>query len=265
MPSRPPVIKGNQIWRDGEGNDPAKYLIEPGSVTIVPGGEKVDPGNLRHARPYITNGQKLFVFPIGAEGFRKSGQATLGLHRNINDDDATGVTVHRREGRIELSGMFPGITAQENMVACEAMLVSQQINGLALHVPGVFDNEQIVLPETWDFTHDADDRTHSISYSITFVKIGLGEKQKDPHGKPPHQNPSVKTRHRGKPHKIFTVKEGARTLRAISKIVYKNPDAWHKLVKLNEGQLNAWKKHHPIIPNHQLPTFRWPIGTKFRY
>jgi hypothetical protein len=265
MPSRPPVIKKAEIWRDGEGNDPAKYLIEPGSVKIVPGGEKVDPGNLRHARPYITNGRKLFVFPVGAEGFRKSGSATLGLHRNIGDDDVTGMTVHRREGRIILEGMFPGVTAQDNMVECEAMLVSVQRNGLALHVPGVFDNEQMVLPDTWDFSHDRDDRTHSIDYTITFVKIGIGQKLPDPHGKPPHQNPSVKTKPRGKPHRVFVIKAGVRTFRGIANVVYKNPDAWHKIVKLNEGQLNNWKRHHPNVPNHQLPTYRWPIGTKFRY
>jgi hypothetical protein len=152
------------------------------------------------------------------------------------------------------------------MVDCINILRSKSNEpGIVLYAPGVFEVEQYVLPESWNFTHDPEDRTHSIEYTISFVRIGEGNKVKDKPGKPPPANPTVKTKPKGKPTRIFTAKAGAQTFRAISKAVYKDQSKWTKLVALNQGQLNNWKKSHPAIATHQLPTFRWPIGTKFRY
>jgi hypothetical protein len=262
------VARTSQTWKPGSGQDPARYLVDPGSVK-APG--KHSAGGLRYARPYIASGKNFFVFPVGVEGFRRSGQATLGLHHYIGANTVDGTTIHYEEGRIELSGTLPGITAQDNMVACLNILRSQPGDpGLVLYAPGVFEREQYVLAENWDFTHSSDDRTHSIDYTISLVRIGEGTKVKIGPTKLPTPNPTVKTSPRGKPTKIFTVTDGARTLRAIAAKVYGNQDQWQKLVALNQGQLANWQKSNAAnslhgLPTYQLPTFRFPIGTKFAY
>jgi hypothetical protein len=221
---------------------------------------------MRHARPYIVSDDKFFVFPVGVEGFTRSGQATLGLHRYIGSNTVDGVTIHYEEARIELSGTLPGITAQDNMVDCINILRSKpNAPGLILYAPGIFEREQYVLAETWNFTHDPDDRTHSIAYTISLVRIGEGRAVTDKPGTPPPPNPAPNTKPKGKPSRIFVAKDGAQTLRAISKAVYGTQNRWGALVALNQGQLAKWNRTHPDIPTPQLPTFRWPIGTKFRY
>lgn len=263
MTARPPRIQENDYWLQGIGLDPAAYLLDPGHVES-PGDEL--PGQLAHARPYFSNGSDLFVFPVGVEGFQEQGQATLGLHHYIGDTEADGVTVHYDESRITLSGMWPGITSVEVMKDCRKMLRSHpKGNGVILWVPGVFEQEQYVLPETWTFDHAEDDRSHSITYSITVVRIGTKHRVSDPTGSIPPPNPGQSNTPAGKPAKIFTVKAGVRTLRGIAKRVYNNANEWPRIVRHNEGQLNKWKKNHPDIPNHKIPTYRWPIGTKFRY
>lgn len=263
MTAKPPVISENSFFFPGVGIDPAAYLLKPGTVT-APG--KHSSGQWAHARPYISNGKDLFVFPVGMEGFQEQGQATLGLHNYIGDVEADGVTVHRDESRITLSGTFPGLTSVSVMIDCRNMLrAAPKGNGLILWVPGVFEQEQYVLAETWNFNHEEDDRSHSIPYSITFVRIGTKHRVTDPASSIPPPNPGTKTKPKGKPAKVYTVKANVRTLRAIAKKVYKNANAWPRLVDLNQGQLNKWKKNHPNIPTHKIPTYRWPIGTKFNY
>src|SRR4029077_11752119 len=130
-------------------------------------------------------------FPIGVEGFTRGGTAQLGLRHYIGDNTVEGVTMHYEEARITLSGLFPGLTSQPNMVECINMLRSKtKDKGLILYAPGVFEREQYVLPETWNFEHDAEDRTHSITYTITLVRIGDGKKVKDSSGTAPPKNPS---------------------------------------------------------------------------
>jgi len=251
-----PKIAQYARWRQNVGQDPAKYLVDPGSVGT--------PGGLRHPRPYLVNGKMIFIFPVGPEGFHRSGQAQLGLHHYIGDNAVDGVTVHYEEARIELSGTFPGITSQDNMVECINILrTPPQDPGLILRAPGVFDNEAYCLPESWDFSHDSDDRTHSIDYTITLVRLGEGKKLKDPHGAAATPNPTVRRgKSRGKSSRIFTVKDNARTFRAISNIVYGTPAKWQKILQLNGNTVGSWWNS---IPTYQLPTFRWPVGTKFRY
>jgi hypothetical protein len=275
MARRPPQISNRKgefdpeiLWTPGLGLDPARYLVNPGTVT-APG--KHSPGHLRHARPYLANGSNLYVFPTGIEGFKRTGSAQLGLRHYIGDNSVEGVTMHFEEGRIELSGTFPGTSAQDNMVECLAMLRSKtKERGLVLYAPGVFDREQYVLPENWDFTHTEDDRTHSIGYTITFVRIGEGRKVKDPRGTPPPYNPGFRIKPKGKPTRIFKMKDGVRTLRAMAKKVYGSANKWPQIVELNYGQLQAWDKgtgrvNKASVPSHKLPTHRWPVGTRWRY
>jgi hypothetical protein len=250
-----------EIWKPGHGQDPARYLIDVGTVS-APG--KHSAGMLAHARPYIASDNRLFVFPVGVEGFRRTGSAALGLHRYLGSNTVDGVTTHYDEARIELSGTFPGISAQDNMIACMNILVSKpKAQHLVLYTPGVFDNEQYVLAESWEFTHDQEDRTHSIEYTISFVRLGVGKKVTDKPGKPPPPNPTAKSVPKGKTARTFVVRDGARTFRAIAKIVYGNANYWQQLVILNQAQFAP--KGILEIPTYQIPTYRWAIGTKFRY
>ena len=255
-----------QIWKPGTLQDPARYTLDPGNIS---GKGEPSPGNLRHIRPYIINGNMLFDFPVGPEGFRWSGTAALGLHRPIGGEGARGRTTNFNEARVEMSGIFPGVTSVNKMNACEKILTHPQRNGMRLIMTGIYPT-LFVLPESWDFTRDPEDRTHSISYTISFVVIGVGKKVSDPKGKQGRTNPTVKkTKPKGKPAHIFTVKAGARTLQAIARVVYKDAKQWQKLVRLNQGQINKWVARRPThlqkLATHQLPTYRWPIGTKFRY
>lgn len=272
MAPRPPIVQNSpkrfdpQMWKPNTGMDPAKYLVFPGTVR-APG--KHSAGNLRHARPYLVNGKQMFIFPIGVEGFRRSGTALLGLHHYIGDNAVDGITVHLEEGRIVLTGTFPGLTAQQNMVELLALLRSptQNPRGLVLYAPGVFNRQQYLLPESWDFEHTEDDRTHSITYSLTLVKTGEGQRVKDPVGTAAPPNPGRKRKPKGKPSRYFTVNAKHRTLKAISKYVYGNPNKWMQLVNLNKGQLNQFivKGKNVQVTSHNMPTLRLPLGIRVRY
>jgi hypothetical protein len=264
----PERIVKNSKWQRGLGLDPAGYLIDPGSVT---GPGQHSPGQLWNARPYIVAGNTIFVFPVGVEGFNRAGTATIGSHKYLGDNSVDGVTTHYEEARITLRGTFPGITSHDTMVDCINILRAQTPDtGLVLYAPGVFDREQYVLAETWEFDHTEDDRTHSIEYTITFLRIGEGRAVTDPHGSTPNPNPEKRTITKGKPTRLFVVKDGAQTFRAIAQKVYGNSDKWTQLVSINSGQLAEWSRMSGVqayygLPSYQLPTYRWPIGTKFRY
>ena len=264
----PDRIIRNSTYIRGDGSDPSAYLLNPGTVQ-APG--KHSAGQLAHARPYLVAGNSIFVFPVGVEGFRAQGTATLGTHKYLGDNAVDGVTVHYEEGRITLSGTFPGLTAQDTMVQCRNILRAKTADpGLVLYAPGVFEREQYVLAEDWDFQHEEDDRSHSISYTITFVRIGEGRSLSDPRGATPPPQPVVGAITKGKPANVFVVRDGAQTLRSISAIVYGSADKWTQLVTLNASQMADWQKGNTLnsmynLPTYQLPTFRWPIGTKFRY
>jgi len=248
------IPQGGQRWRPNVGLDPAAYLIHPGDVR-APG--KHRPGNLRHARPYLVCGKAMFVFPVGTEGFRRSGQAQLGLHHHIGGHYVTGRTIHREEARIELTGTFPGTTSQQNMVDCITVLTAiAPRNGMSLYMPGIFGHLQFVLPETWDFNHDPTDRTHSIDFTISFVRCGTGQKVTDPHGIVPPPQPLVKSVPRGTPSRVFRAKDGARSFQAIAATVYNNSAYWQKLAEMNQKLVHSAK-----LPAHKVPTHRWPIGT----
>jgi hypothetical protein len=248
---RPPTAHGTQIWRPGTGQDPARYLISD--------------ENLYHARPSIQSGASVFVFPIGVEGFRRSGQALLGKHYYIGDDDVDVQVVHMDEARIELSGMFPGLTAVENMRELTGLLASKTPErGKILYMPGIFTRIQYVNIDNYDFVHDAEDRTHSISYTLQFLRTGIGRRIRDPHGKPPNANPGTKQkgRRRGQHYlRRVHLKHGLQTLRQVAKQAYSNSDLWTLVLDLN---LNLIHRLAPNVPRHQLPNHRFPIGTELK-
>jgi len=243
--------------------DPARYVVDPGDGLTKP-------GNLKHIRPRLVSGAKSFRWPLGIEGFRVTGQAQLSLHHYLGGNTVDAQTLHREEGRIELTGTFPGLTSQVNMIMLRDVLRSQPPQkGMILFAQGVFEVEQFVIPESWDFTHEAGDGTHSIDYSVTLVRVGTGKPLPDPAGKPAPQNPGTKTNPHGKG-KFFTVRVGVRTFRAIAKVVYGNADQWPRLMQLNQHIQGPPYSDHggtPIsqIPLHKLPIVVWPLGIKIRY
>lgn len=258
MVNPPRIQVHGEIWKPGSGQDPAAYLVDPGSVR-APG--KHSSGNLYHARPYIVNGTKIFVFPVGTEGFRRSGQASLGLHRYIAGKAVDGRTMHYEEARIELSGTFPGNTSQQCMVdAIHVITAVAPRSGMILYAPGVFDREQFVLAESWDFNHSPDDRTHSIDFTISFVRLDTGKLVSDPHGTAPPPQPLVKSVPKGKSSHTFTIKEGVRTFQAVAIKVYSNSGQWARLADLNQKLIRSTG-----VPQHKLPNYRWKIGTKISY
>ena len=246
---RPETAYGTQIWRPNTGQDPAKYLI-PDDF-------------LRHGRPSISSGDNVFTFPIGVEGFRRSGQALLARHYYIGDNDVDVQVVHLDEARIELSGVFPGLTAVDNMIELSNLLTSPSPDrGKILFMPGIFERMQYVNIENYNFDHEAGDQTHSINYTISFLRTGLGKKIRDPHGQPPIPNPSVHTTVRGaNTHRTKTVRDGQRTLRQLAKMAYGTAQLWARILILNKTPLEKKLKN---VPRHKWPNYRLPLGMKLK-
>lgn len=264
----PAVAEDNQKFTPNAGHNPARYMVNPG---VVKGENNHSPGQLRHARPYLVAGTRIFVFPVGVEGFRRSGTAGVSIHRNLNEVAVDVHVFHREEARITLRGTFPGNQSPEMMTECIAMLRSKSAApGLTLYAPGLFAREAYVVPESWEFDHPEDDRTHSITYEITFIRTGEGQKTKDTTGKPAPPNPTVLVKPKGKPSRFYTVAQGVVTLRQMAAFLYKDANKWQQIVALNGKLIGNWQKKQiqnqiNSLPSYSLPTYRWPLGTKFRY
>lgn len=255
-PTPPRPGKGTTGWKWSPGDDTARYLVDPGEIT---GPGKGSPGNLRHRRAHIVSGLKWFAFPVGLEGFEIDGQVSLGIHKYFGDNNVDARIMHREEGRITMSGLFPGKTAMSNYIACRDLLMSQPPErGMLLYAEGAFGREQYVLPEAWNFTHETEIGDSSIGYRITFIRLGVGKYLKDPSGSPPPANPSVSNQTPKGNARIWKVTSGSRTLRSIAQIVYGNAEKWPIIVDLNKDRTDKFAPY-------QLPYHVWPIGTEFRY
>jgi hypothetical protein len=123
--------------------------------------------------PTIISGGMTFTFPIGPEGFRRSGSSQIGIHKYIGDNVVAANVIHFDEGHIELNGTLPGISSPRWMSSLIDVLHSTKKK--ILRAPGVFPREQYVETENYDFSHSPDDRSHSIEYSISFLKVGSGD------------------------------------------------------------------------------------------
>lgn len=247
----PDVASRSQIWRPGTGQDPARRLI-PDSQLFYP-------------RPSIQSGNKKFTWPVGVEGFRSSGAAQLAIHRYLGENAVEVNVTHLDEHRLELTGTFPGRTSRANMVALRDIIMNKAPErGKILTLPGVFEEVKYVAIENYDFTHDRDDRSHSIDYTISFVVMGTGKKIKPRKGVPPAPQPTVKGANRGQPARYFVARDGGRTFRQVAKLKYGDDDQWRKLVQLNQ-QLISKATSKGTITSAQVPNYRWPIGTKIRY
>lgn len=246
---QPDIADDPQVFRQDSGQDSARLLVHN--------------SELFHRRPYLQAGDDVFLWPVGTEGFRISGNSTLGLHHYIGDDDVDVQVLHRSERRIEISGTFPGRQSAQNKEALEKILRKPVSDpGKILFLPGILERVQYVEMENYEFTHEEDDRTHSISYTVTFIRMGTGRRTADPKGKPAPPNPSRKRKPRGKAHKYVIAKVGLQTFRQVARKVWGDADKWPELINTNMAYHGSEILY--LLP-YQLPTYRWPLGTKIYY
>jgi len=247
---RPEVVDHAEVFRQNTGMDPARLLVPD--------------GNLYHKRPYLQSGDLVYMWPVGVEGLRHSGTAALAIHRYIGDDDVDVQVVHRDESRIEMTGTFPGITSVDNVAALKLLIRDNTPNaGKILFLPGIFERVQYVVVENYDFVHAADDRTHSFDYTISFIRKGPGKRIADPHGKPAPPNPTRKTKPKGKPSRYAIARSGNQTLKQIANKMYGDANKWKHLADLNATLIADSSNSN--IAYYEIPTHRWPLGTKIYY
>jgi hypothetical protein len=219
----------------------------------------------RYERPTlrVPNGIT-FEWPIGVEGIRFAGSATMAEHKYIGDNDVVLQVTHGDDQRITMTGQFPGLTGHLNMERLMAVCrAPTPAKGKILHLPkGVFSHEIRVKIDSYDFDHPEDDRNASWNYTIVMRRIALGRAVKSPPRIQTHPSrPAAKGgKAKGKGHRVFTVHKGANTLRSISKIVYGNPSKWQTL--FNKNRTALLKLH---VPFHRLPMKRLPLGMKITY
>lgn len=226
--------------------------------------------SLKFAPPSIRSADNQFTWPFGIEGFRRSGSATLGIHKYLGEGNVAVQVMHLDEAHIEMSGTFPGLTSTRNMEALLAVITGGGSKDLFL--PGVFTKIQRVFTENYDFSHTADDRTHSVDYTISFVRTTVGATVP---GSTTTNSGTVATAARaipssprntyistqGQSENVYTVGGGSQSLREIAAVVYGTGDDWTKLIDLNREVLDHYNPDGNILP-FQLPTMRLPIGTQ---
>lgn len=246
MPQIPSIVlPRGHLYRWNE--DTARYLLDPGD---------------EFRRPYLRiPGGARFTFPVGTEGFRYTGNAALGIHKYIGDDDIEVNVVYRDEPRITLSGTFPGRQGPAFMRQLLPILEARTPKaGKILFLPFIFPRLQYVAAENWEFSHDAEDRTRNVGYTITFLKVGVGSVIQIPGPDEPEPNP-VEPK---PPPRYVTVKDGQRTLRGLAKKVYKDSKRWNRIYNLNKAKLDKFFKKNKV-PRHKYPTRLLPRGMKLRY
>jgi hypothetical protein len=252
MSAKPPVI-GDSVGESrpggffGRTTDTAKYVV--------------DPSRFERPRLSIVNGDE-FEWPVGTEGVRIHGSASLAMHKYLGDNAVVVQVTHRDERHLEMSGEFPGITGAKNMRdLLEIIQADTPDDGKILTLPGVFPKQQFVVIEDYDFSHDKDDRLDSWNYTVNFVKSGVGKKIVRGKVVASPVNPiTSKKGNRGTSGRVFTTRAGASTLRQVAQNVYSNSNRWRDIYDLNTAKLDALG-----IPTYLLPTKPLPLGMKLGY
>jgi hypothetical protein len=224
----------------------------------------------RFPLPKITGGGKTFVWPVGIEGFTRLGNATLGIHKYLGANHVDVHLIHLDEAHIELSGTFPGLTSTKNMRDLIEVLVAK--GPKQLYLPGVFTAIQSVYAESYNFIHAEDDRTHSVSYTVSFVRTTTSGTV-DSKSTAQHQTLSdtpgpPKAKVEGKPDRMAQTTDGMSTFRAVADHVYDDPDKWNSLITLNQEDFSDYNKDRGVpdpIPGYQLVIGRWELGTRVRF
>jgi hypothetical protein len=224
----------------------------------------------RFPLPKITGGGKTFVWPVGIEGFTRSGNATLGIHKYLGANHVDVHQVHLDEAHIEMTGTFPGLTSTKNMRDLTEVLVAK--GSKQLFLPGVFTAIQAVYCETYNFIHTEDDRTHSVAYTVSFVRTTTSGTV-DSKSTAQHQTLSdipgpPRTIVGGRPDRMAKTTDGMSTFRAVSDHVYDDADKWNSLIALNQENFSEYNKDRGVpepIPGYQLVIGRLELGSRIRF
>ena len=227
--------------------DTARYLLVP---------------DTDFARPYISvPGGPTFVWPLGIEGFEVQDQAELGIHKYIGDIQLDVEVTHRAQTNITLSGVFPGHTSAENMLALRTVFKAEQPpGGKVLHLPNVLTQAQFVACQSLQGSHPEDERTQDIAYSLVVVCIGTGT---DSDATAPIVTTSAGTpTARASGSRAYHATATVNSLRKIAKAVYGSAAKWSQLYA-NDANAKIFKTKN--VPTHQIPDYRLPIGTTVYY
>lgn len=248
----------------GRSDDTAKYVIKrarferPLLYIPIPSAK---PGGADKMGPS-------FEWPGGVEGVRVSGQVGNARHKYIGDNAERVKVMHRDSRTLELSGQFAGVSGNESIQKLLSVITAVPPTGhwmLKMPANVLPARQWQVNIDSYDFTHAFDDRMDSWDYAITFIYVGTGPKLvgKKQTAKQP-LNPVGTTikvpKKKGKGARTFTIHSGARTLRAVAKLVYGNPERWPEIYNKNFKYLTMLN-----IPFNILPTKILPLGFPLKY
>jgi hypothetical protein len=210
-------------------------------------------------RIYIIGGGE-FQFPLGTEGMRLSGAATLAEHKYVSDNAPSIQVTHRDATTIELSGIFPGRTSTQNMRALRQLLMqADPPDSKRLELPGILMQAQKVVADTWEFSR-VEESQWDFNYSVTLRVVGITTPSKTT--PTAHTATGPKGNPKGASIHQFSVIRGIQTLRAVSYQIYGSADRWKDLYLLNKPELS---KMFPSALISTMPTKVLPLGTKLKF
>lgn len=236
------ITKFPPVFNENPQGDTARYVVSLGKFL--------------RPRLFIIGGYE-FIFPLGTEGMRLVGNATLAEHKYVGWGFTEVQVVHRDSARIELSGNLPGKTGATNVQALRYLLTAPDpADYKRLELPGIFPQAQKVVMDSYEFQREESD-PWGFTYTCTLVRVGLGgvvdltAASTDP----------VPGQGKGESGRTFTVSQTYRTLRAISAVVYGDANKWRNLYTLNKYTLEQWlREEHPQWSMQTLPLVVLPLG-----
>lgn len=249
---KPPGPSGDTGYRVytvvGNSDDSAHYILKP---------------DLQFYRPWLASPGVgatgvAFVWPLGVEGFTLASTVDLGIHKYIGDNDIDVEIIYPDEYHITLNGIFPGRTAAQQARALRKVIAHKSSEfGKVLSLPLVAERVLYVQIANYSFTHDQEDRTGTIAYSIECVQQGTGGNLKKKTLRPITKNPTTKKNPRGKSAKRKVVKQGGSTVRKNTAQTYNDVDMQGVVLAKNLSKLSTQLN----MPAHQLAYRQLPPGT----
>jgi hypothetical protein len=217
-------------------------------------------------RPYLAvpGTREAFVWPAGVEGFELQKDTALGIHRYLGEAPLEVSVTHQGEKRINMSGIFPGWTAVENMHALERVYdMPTEAKGKILHLPGILPQLKYVIGESLRFSHTEEDFLEDLAYQVTFVVTGggattpTGRMTSGVTGQPAE---GFGTTPKGNASNVFVTTAQFNTLRRIALHLFKSADRWVDLYQANSTFFDVNN-----IASFRIPNFQLPLGMKIYY
>lgn len=246
---KPPGFQGTF---DTHGEDEARYILKP---------------DHEFDRPWLASpqgkGGVAFVWPLGVEGFQFSSSATAGIHHYIGDNDVYIDIVYPDEYHITLNGLLPGRTSIDLIPLLRQVILHQADppGNKLLSIPPAAASIYNVKIISYSFEHDQTDFTHNVTYSIEFIRTGVGSLAASTVDALPSLGPSS-AQLRGSSSRTYIVKSGARSFASLCNTLYGNSDmqSMIQLYTLNERTLARLG-----ILFYKIPYALIPAGTLLHY